>query len=37
VFVAPDVADASTAADISVDVTEPTNLVKALRDLFSVD
>jgi DNA-binding NtrC family response regulator len=37
VFVAPGVADASTAADISVDVTEPTNLVKALRDLFSVE
>ncbi len=35
VFAAPDTADSSSVADISVDVTEPTNLVRALKDLSS--
>ncbi len=34
-YAAPERADDSTVADISVDVTEPTNLVRALKDLFS--
>jgi DNA-binding response OmpR family regulator len=35
VYAAPDEADGSTLADHCVDVSEPTNLVRALDDLFS--
>jgi DNA-binding NtrC family response regulator len=35
VYAVPDEADESTAADLCVDVTEPTNLVRALDGLFS--
>lgn len=35
VFAAPETADSSTVADIAVDVTEPTNLVRALKDSSS--
>ncbi len=35
VYAAPDEADSSTPADVCIDVSEPTNLVRALDNLFS--